>query len=99
MGNVKGNKDGKGRPKGSENKLTKDARKVFLDTLEGQVSHIEEAFTEVFKEDKTKFLDLFAKYAQYFVPKKTENTDKVEHTLKDFDIKSVLKFDKPKSND
>jgi hypothetical protein len=63
-----------GRSKGTPNKLTEDARKVFLDTLEGQAPHIAEAFEEVRKENPKAYLDLFAKYAQYFVPKKTENS-------------------------
>lgn len=85
-----------GREKGTENKITSDARKVFLETLEGQADHIADAFEQVRLDNPEKYLDLFAKYAQYFVPKKTENTDKVEYTFKDFDIKSVLKVDKPK---
>jgi hypothetical protein len=63
-----------GRTKGTPNKLTEDARKVFLVTLEGQASHIAEAFDKVREESPKAYLDLFAKYAQYFVPKKTENS-------------------------
>ena len=70
----KGNKEGKGRSKGSENKLTKEARTIFLETLEGQAPHIAEAFEKVRDENPKAYLDLFAKYAQYFVPKKTENS-------------------------
>ena len=70
----KENKEGAGRPKGAENKLTKDARAIFLETLEGQAPHIAEAFEQVRQENPKAYLDLFAKYAQYFVPKKTENS-------------------------
>ena len=69
----KGHKKSKGRPKGAENNITKDSRKLFLETLEGQSEHIAEAFEKVRKESPSKYLDLFAKYAQYFVPKMTEN--------------------------
>lgn len=92
----KGHDEGKGRPKGSENKLTKEARTIFLETLEGQAEHIADAFDEVRKDNPKAYLDLFAKYAQYFVPKKTENTDKIDLTVNDFNIKDVLKFDKSK---
>jgi hypothetical protein len=68
----KGHKQGKGRPKGAENKVIKEARQVFLETLEGQSEHIAEAFEKVRKESPSKYLDLFAKYAQYFVPKKSQ---------------------------
>jgi hypothetical protein len=92
----KGNEEGKGRPKGVENKITKEARDIFLETLEGQAPHIAAAFEEVRRDNPRAYLDLFAKYAQYFVPKKTENTDKVDLTVTDFDIKDVLKFTKTK---
>ena len=77
----KGHDEGKGRPKGSENKLTKEARTIFLETLEGQAEHIADAFDEVRKENPKAYLDLFAKYAQYFVPKKTENSHDLKGNL------------------
>ena len=82
----------KGRVKGTENKLTKEAREIFVDTLGKHSGNIDAAFEEVFKEDKTKFLELFSKYAQYFSAKKTESNDKTEVTVKDFNIKDVFKF-------
>jgi hypothetical protein len=86
----------KGKPKGAEGKVTKAARDIFLETLEGQAPHIAAAFEEVRRDNPRAYLDLFAKYAQYFVPKKTENTDKIDLTVTDFDIKDVLKFTKTK---
>jgi hypothetical protein len=80
---MKGKKTG-GRSKGTENKLTKEAREMFIETLEGLSPNVQKAFLDVLngvKDDEGKwikkpnpdrFLDLFAKYAQYFVPKKTE---------------------------
>ena len=63
-----------GRTKGQENKLTTEARKLFLQTLEKQVPDIDKAFDDVKKKDSAKYLELFAKYAQYFVPKQVEAT-------------------------
>ena len=69
-----------GRVKGTGNKLTESARELFVATLEGQVGNIESAFqdvlngTEVTKPDPAKYLELFAKFAQYFVPKKIDLT-------------------------
>ena len=74
----KGNKEASGRPKGSENKLTTEAREMFIKTLEGQVPNIQQAFYDVLTKSPEKYLDLFAKYAQYFVPKKTESEIKGE---------------------
>ena len=86
-------KGNEGKPKGAANKLSQEARELFLTTLEGQVDAIGEAFDKVRQDDPAKFLDLFAKYAQYFVPKKTSNENENIHTLKDFNLREALKFD------
>lgn len=86
----KGHKEATGRPKGSENKLTKEARELFIETLEGQVPNIEDAFKKVYKDNPAKFLELFAKYAQYFVPRKTEAEVKGELNAS-FDFKDIIK--------
>lgn len=71
-----GNPDG--RAKGTPNKLTQTARELFVSILEGQVGNIEQAFTDVLigtdttRPDPAKYLELYAKYAQYFVPKKLD---------------------------
>ena len=64
-------KDNTGRPKGAKDKLTQEAKELFIQTLESQVEHIKDAFDEVRTESAKEYLELFAKYAQYFVPKKT----------------------------
>jgi len=86
----KGHKLGKGRPKGADNKLSKEAREIFIETLEGQVPNIEDAFSKVLKESPSKYLELFAKYAQYFVPKKTETEVKGELST-NFDFEETIK--------
>ena len=86
-------KGNKGKPKGAVNKVTQSARELFLETLEGQSEHIAEAFKKVREDSPSKFLDLFAKYAQYFVPKKTESSDKVVHEFNDFNIKDIFKVE------
>ncbi len=83
-----GNKNG--RPKGAQDKLTKEAREIFIETLEGQVPNIEDAFAKVLKESPSKYLELFAKYAQYFVPKKTETEVKGELST-NFDFEETIK--------
>ena len=85
---MKGKKTG-GRKEGSGNKLTKEARELFVETLEGLSPNVQKAFLDVLngvKDDEgnwikqpnpDRFLDLFAKYAQFFVPKKLENDNKL----------------------
>lgn len=72
MGFKKGHKLAVGRPKGAGNTLLITSRELFIATIEGQVPKIEEAFDEVFENDKAKYLELICKYAQYFVPKKID---------------------------
>jgi len=86
----KGNTAGKGRPKGTPNKVTIEMREMFIQTLEGQVPNIEKAFADVLSKSPEKYLDLFAKYAQYFVPKKTESDIKTE-VSGTFDFNETIK--------
>lgn len=81
----------KGRPKGSNNKLQQEARELFIETLEGQVGNIDEAFKKVYDKNPAKFLELFAKYAQYFVPKKTE-TDLKGDLKTDINFADIIEF-------
>lgn len=83
-----------GKPKGATNKVTQEARVLFLQTLEAQVPNIMQAFQEVRDKNPAQYLDLFAKYAQYFVPKKTslEGGDKPLDV--EFSLKEVIKFKK-----
>jgi hypothetical protein len=74
MGFEKGHPRYGGKQKGAENHTTKRARELFTLALEGQVQHIQSAFDEVREKDPAKYLDLFAKYAKYFVPVKMDIT-------------------------
>jgi len=68
---MKGQKTG-GKQKGYTSEPIKKAQELFTSILEGEVDHIQKAFAEVRSKDKAKYLELYAKYAQYFMPKKTE---------------------------
>lgn len=70
---MKGEKTG-GRSKGVPNKITQTARELFVSTLEQQVPNLLEAFEAVRVSDPVKYLELYAKYAQYFVPKHVDMT-------------------------
>ena len=75
----------KGKPVGAINKVTQTARELFVTTLEGQVPSIQEAFEKVKAKNPEKYLELFAKYAQYFIPKKvdvTTNGESIEQVFK-----------------
>jgi hypothetical protein len=87
-------KGNSGKPKGATNKVTNEARELFLQTLEAQVPNIMEAFNEVREKNPVQYLDLFAKYAQYFVPKKTSLEGGDKPLDLNFNLKEVIKFDK-----
>ena len=81
-----------GKPKGAVNKVTQEARELFLQTLEAQVPNINEAFEKVREKNPVQYLDLFAKYAQYFVPKKTSLEGGEKPLDLNFNLKEVIKF-------
>jgi hypothetical protein len=72
MGFEKGHKKAGGKQKGYTAEPIKKAQELFTQTLEGEVPYIKDAFEKVRVKDPEKYLELFAKYAQYFIPKKTE---------------------------
>ena len=82
---MKGQKSG-GRQKGVPNVIVKGAREVFKETLEGQVEHIQDSFEKVRQIDPIKYLELFAKYAQYFMPKQVDITTGGEQVKQVFKI-------------
>lgn len=85
-----------GKPKGAVNKITQEARELFLQTLEAQVPNVMGAFEEVRQKNPAQYLDLFAKYAQYFVPKKTSIEGGEKPIDLNFSLKDVIKFDNSK---
>lgn len=75
----KGKQKTGGKQKGYTSEPTKKAAQLFVSILEGEVDFIKDAFQEVRMKDKAKYLELYAKYAQYFIPKKAEFDNK--HTI------------------
>jgi len=89
-------KGNSGKPKGATNKITQEARELFLQTLEAQVPNIMDAFNSVKEKNPAQYLDLFSKYAQYFVPKKTSLEGGEKPLDVNFSLKDVIKFDNTK---
>jgi len=67
-------KNNPGKPKGAVNKLTQSAREVFKATLENESAHVADAFKKVRETNPEKYLELFSRYAQYFMPKQLDIT-------------------------
>lgn len=58
-----------GRPKGSETHVKKEARALFMQIMEGQISHVEDALEDVYYKDKAKYIECLSKLMPYFLPK------------------------------
>lgn len=67
---VKGHAPGK--PKGAQNKTTKEARQLFISIMEGQVEHVNESLEQIRLKDPKDYLDTLSKFFPYFIPKKVE---------------------------
>lgn len=70
----KGHKKKGGREKGIENKITQDARELFISIMEGEVCHVQKALAAVRNEDSVNYLRLLTNLFPYFIPKKTDVT-------------------------
>lgn len=68
----KGNKHGKGRPKGAPNKVTEEARSLFIHIMEGEVGHIQDALDGLRNESADKYLRALSGLFPYFMPKQQE---------------------------
>ncbi|HWG75354.1 MAG TPA: hypothetical protein VN660_01000 [Steroidobacteraceae bacterium] len=62
-------KPGPGRPKGMQNKVTRDVREALSQFVEGNASRVQALWENVAGEDPGKALDLYAKLAEFVQPK------------------------------
>jgi hypothetical protein len=63
-----------GKPRGTQNRTTKEAKKLLEQILLGQVDNIESALETVKTNDPAKYLDACSKLFTYVLPKKTDIT-------------------------
>lgn len=61
-----------GRPKGAENKVTKESRELFKAIMDGEVPNIEEALGLLRENSPEKYLKALSSLFPYFMPKKLE---------------------------
>ena len=65
----KGNKRGKGRPKNSTNKSTKELREIFTFLLDSNLDDIQKKLDIVAEENPAKYIELILKLTEFALPK------------------------------
>lgn len=63
-----------GRPKGTPNRTTKEAKEFLEFVMFGQLDNINSALKTLHKKDPAKYLDACSKLFTYVLPKKTDVT-------------------------
>jgi hypothetical protein len=61
-----------GRPKGTENKVTKEIREAYANLIHGNLDNITEWLQRVAARDPQRAIDLLIKLSPFVLPKKTE---------------------------
>jgi len=77
-----------GKPKGAVNKTTKEAQRLFIEIMDGQMDRVREALANI--TDDEKYINALAKLLQYYLPRKTDVTtdgEKIDIKLPDIIIK------------
>jgi hypothetical protein len=62
-----------GRPKGTPNRTTKEAKEILEHILFGQLENVQAAF-DALKKEPGKYVDAYSKMFGYVMPKKTDIT-------------------------
>jgi hypothetical protein len=64
----------KGKPKGTLNRTTKEARELFISIMNGEVENIKDALGKIRLKDPSRYIDSLAKLFQYTMPKQVDIT-------------------------
>lgn len=82
------------RPKGSQNKVTGPAKAAIAAFIGAKAPEVEKLWSKVAKKDAARALDLFAKLAEYVVPKlgRTEMTGEDGGPIK---VVEILSYKRP----
>lgn len=79
-----------GKPKGTQNKTTKEAHELFMLIMNRQVDSIEDALQKIREDDAEKYINALSKLLQYYMPRRSDVTsgdEKIAINLPDIIIK------------
>jgi hypothetical protein len=91
-------KKGEGRPKGSENKTTRDIKEAYKMLIENNLDNLTNWLIQVAKKDPAKAIYIISDLSEYVIPKLARQ----EHTGKDGDpiqSETIVKLDLTKLSD
>lgn len=71
-----------GKPKGTPNRTTKEAREMFVAIIHGQIDYVDEALERVRTESPSKYLDIMSKLYTYVMPRMVDVTSEGEAITK-----------------
>lgn len=74
------------KPKGAENKTTKEAKEILNSILFGEISNIKEALNAIREKDKYRYIDCLAKLFPFVIPKKSDLTSDDEPLTSEINI-------------
>ena len=90
-GRPKGLPKSGGRQKGTQNKSTEEAKKLFVEIMSGNIKKFQAALDNLYKEDPIKWLDVVNKFFPYYLPRQTDITSDGESIRPDINISVVNK--------
>jgi hypothetical protein len=68
-----------GKPKGALNRTTKDAQRLFIEIMDGQMDRVRDALANI--TDDERYIYALSKLLQYYLPRKTDVTSDGERLI------------------
>jgi len=84
-----GQKKNGGREKGTQNKSTEEAKKLFIKIMSGNINKFKTALDYLYKKDKIEWLKVVNKFFPYYLPKQQDITSGGESIKPDINISVV----------
>ena len=63
-----------GKPKGTQDRTTREAKELFVKIIHGEIDHIKGALDDVRQENPAKYLDIMSKLYTYVMPRMVDVT-------------------------